>query len=127
FGFEAARSAYMRLAAFDAESANRVIAALTEEARAFARQGMAGGEPRIEQAAYMRYAGQGWEIPVETEPGRPLGGDDAADLRERFEQAYRRFFGRPIEGLDAEIVSWSVRASSPRPPAARVTPANPAR
>jgi N-methylhydantoinase A len=38
---------------------------------------------------------------------------------ESFEAAYRRFFGRPIDGLDAEIVSWSVKASSARAP---VTP-----
>ncbi|MCP6280616.1 hydantoinase/oxoprolinase family protein, partial [Klebsiella pneumoniae] len=31
-----------------------------------------------------------------------------------------RFFGRPIEGPDIEIVSWSVRASSPLPPVARI-------
>ena len=35
-------------------------------------------------------------------------------------EATRRFFGRAIEGLDIEIVSWSVKASSPLPPVERV-------
>jgi N-methylhydantoinase A len=125
FGFEAARSAYMRLAAFDAEAVNRLVDSLTAEAVAFARQGIGDVQPLLEQTAYMRYAGQGWEIPVEIDLQRQFGDDDGSLLKQRFEDAYRRFFGRPIEGLDAEIVSWSVRASSPRLPTAAIeqTPA----
>ena len=119
FGFEAARSAYMRLGEFDAEFVNRLLESLTTEAVDFARQGIGDIEPVLEQTAYMRYAGQGWEIPVDIDVRRRFGSDDRASLKESFEAAYRRFFGRPIEGLDAEIVSWSVKASSPRPP---VTP-----
>ena len=44
---------------------NRVVASLTEEAVAFARQGMGDAQPLLEVTAYMRYAGQGWEIPVD--------------------------------------------------------------
>jgi N-methylhydantoinase A len=67
----------------------------------------------------MRYAGQGWDIPV------PLADDnfDAASaemIAASFEKEYERFFGRAIEGLDIEIVSWSVKASSPLPPVDRV-------
>jgi N-methylhydantoinase A len=125
FGFEAARSAYMRLAAFDAAAVNRLVDGLTAEAVAFARQGIGDVQPLLEQTAYMRYAGQGWEIPVEIDLQRKFGEDDGSLLKQSFEDAYRRFFGRPIEGLDAEIVSWSVRASSPRLPTAAIeqTPA----
>jgi N-methylhydantoinase A len=125
FGFEAARSAYMRLAGFDAAAVNRLVDSLTAEAVAFARQGMGNAQPLLEQTAYMRYAGQGWEIPVEINLQRKFHDDDGLLLKDSFEAAYRRFFGRPIEGLDAEIVSWSVRASSPRLPTAAVgrTPA----
>ena len=115
FGFEAARSAYMRLTDFDAQAANELLDGLTAEAVAFARVGTEGIEPTLERTVYMRYAGQGWEIPVEIGSGRRFGLDDRGSLMEAFEAAYRRFFGRPIEGLDAEIVSWSVKASSPRP------------
>jgi N-methylhydantoinase A len=112
FGFEAARSAYMRLAAFDAEALNRLVESLTAEAVAFARQGIGDVQPLLEQTAYMRYAGQGWEIPVEVTVQRSFVADDGSLLKDTFEAAYQRYFGRPIAGLDAEIVSWSVRASS---------------
>jgi N-methylhydantoinase A len=115
----------MRLAAFDAAAVNRLVDGLTAEAVAFARQGIGDVQPLLEQTAYMRYAGQGWEIPVEIDLQRKFGEDDGSLLKQSFEDAYRRFFGRPIEGLDAEIVSWSVRASSPRLPTAAIeqTPA----
>ena len=115
FGFEAARSAYMRLSTFDAATLNSLVEALAAEAAAFARQGMGAAEPRFEHTAYMRYAGQGWEIPVEIEVTRAFVADDQRLLKDRFEVAYQRFFGRPIHGLDAELVSWSVRASAPLP------------
>ena len=42
--------------------------------------------------------------------------DGGAAFKNAFEQAYTTFFGRPIEGPDVEIVSWSVKASSPLAP-----------
>ena len=122
FGFEAARSAYMRLADFDAAALNALVGSLTAEAVAFARQGMRDVQPQLEQTAYMRYAGQGWEIPVEIGAAREFVDGDWQLLKERFETAYQRFFGRPIHGLDAELVSWSVRASAPMPTPAPVAP-----
>ena len=122
FGFEAARSAYMRLAAFDAVALNALVDALAAEAAVFARQGLGDVEPRFEHTAYMRYAGQGWEIPVEIDLARAFVDGDQRLLMERFERAYQRFFGRPINGLDAELVSWSVRASAPLPPPQPITP-----
>lgn len=118
FGFEAARSAYTRLADFDAAAVNRLIETLTDQAVSFARQGLGVAQPLLELTAYMRYVGQGWEIPVDIESHRRFDGNDGANLKDRFEAAYRRFFGRPIDGLDAEVVSWSVKASSPRAPVA---------
>ena len=66
----------------------------------------------MECTAYIRYVGQGWEIPVDVEI-RKYTDADAATLRRRFEEVYAVHFGRAIEGLDAEIISWSLRASSP--------------
>lgn len=115
FGFESVRSAYSRLNNFSGEAITTVIRELVEETTAFVRAGAAGGEPQIECTAYMRYAGQGWEVPVEFEV-RSYHDGDAETIRALFEDSYRRFFGRIIDGLDIEIVSWSLRASS------RVTP-----
>jgi len=125
FGYESVRSANFRLSNFDAAAATQLVAQLRDESLAFARQGIAAGvEPVVEAKVYMRYVGQGWEIPVMLPPGLLGGfdGDASSILRADFEAAYTRFFGRPIDGLDIEVISWAVKASSPLPPVARVAP-----
>jgi len=115
FGFESVRSAYLRLSKFDVARVNSVLKELSEEATSFVHAGAPGTVPTLECVAYMRYVGQGWEIPVPIEI-REYGGDGAAVFRKLFDDAYQRFFDRLIDGLDVEIVSWSLRASSPTPP-----------
>lgn len=119
FGFESARSGFMRLSAFDAGKVNQLLAAMEDEAGTFARQGLRNAEPVIERTAYMRYAGQGWEIPVSL-PVRAFTQADRDYLAAEFEKAYVRFFGRAIDRLDIEIVSWSVRAASAPQPVTRL-------
>ena len=115
FGYEAVRSSFVRLGQFDATQVNALIDEMKDEAMGFLRQGMPEGEPEVECTAFMRYVGQGWEIPVSITL-KAFTEQDAPELKQAFEQAYTTFFGRPIEGPDVEIVSWSVRASSPLPP-----------
>ncbi|TJV09364.1 MAG: hypothetical protein E5Y35_15150 [Mesorhizobium sp.] len=58
-------------------------------------------------------------MPVADEP---FGDDAVAELKALFEENYQRFFGRAIEGLDGleiEIVTWSVKATDVRPAVAR--------
>ena len=65
----------------------------------------------------MRYVGQGWEIPVSL-PDRSFTTTDVDLLRQSFQTNYARFFGRAIEGLDGleiEIVTFSVKAQDIRP------------
>ncbi len=121
FGYEAVRSAVFNLSRFDVEAANRLLAAMTEEATGFVEGGLDHGVPVVERTLFMRYAGQGWDIPVQITFDR-FKETSAAELVAIFEDAYGRFFGRAIEGLEIEIVSWSVRASSPLPPVERVAP-----
>lgn len=111
FGFESVRSAYSRLSHFDAEAINQTIKSLADEAVAFVRTGAPDAELDLECTAYMRYVGQGWEVPV-TIDVRDYEQSDAAHIKELFDSAYERFFGRIIDSLDIEIVSWSLRASS---------------
>lgn len=121
FGYEALASNLVRLSSFDADQVNAVIAGLRGIAEGFVRAGTEG-EIRREITAFMRYAGQGWEIPVPL-PDRPFATEDAAGLKEAFRDAYARFFGRAIDGLDGleiEIVTISVRAEDIRPAPARV-------
>ncbi|RWY83296.1 hydantoinase/oxoprolinase family protein [Rhizobium leguminosarum] len=119
FGYESVRSAVFNLSRFEYLEANRLLQAMKAEALGFVEGGLDTGAPVIERTLFMRYAGQGWDIPV------PLAGDNfdpasAETIAALFEREYERFFGRAIEGLDIEIVSWSVKASSPLPPIERV-------
>jgi N-methylhydantoinase A len=95
---------------------NALVQGLKATAEGFVRKGSAGAI-RCEITAYMRYVGQGWEIPV-TLPDRPFSAADADLLRRDFQQNYARFFGRAIDGLDGleiEIVTFSVKAQDSRP------------
>jgi N-methylhydantoinase A len=116
FGYEALLSKVTRLSTFDLTAVNAMLAGLTATAEGFVRAGSAG-VVRREITAFMRYVGQGWEIPVPL-PDRPFAEGDVAALRAAFRDAYARFFGRAIDGLDGleiEVVTWSVKAQDERP------------
>lgn len=116
FGYEALASKITRLSAFDPAAVNALLAGLKATAEGFVRAGTDGAIQR-EVVAYMRYVGQGWEIPLPL-PDRDFGPGDAEDLRSGFKAAYARFFGRAIDGLEdleIEIVTFSVKAQDIRP------------
>lgn len=119
FGYESVRSAVFNLSRFDIGEANALVASMKEEALSFVEGGLDAGAPVIEKTLFMRYAGQGWDIPVAL-PFEQFDAESAARIIALFEEEYARFFGRAIEGPQIEIVSWSVKASSPLPPVARV-------
>jgi N-methylhydantoinase A len=109
FSYEAVRSFYTSTVDFDVAGATELLGALTEEALCFVREGT-DAEVVIERQVSMRYSGQGWEIPVSLAPDLD---DLAAEvLATEFAKAYEGFFGRAIDDLDIESVSWSVRVSS---------------
>ncbi|BCG97063.1 hydantoinase/oxoprolinase family protein [Mesorhizobium sp. 131-2-1] len=120
FGYEALASKLTRLSRFKPTEVNALLADLKASAEGFVRTG-ASGRIVCEITAFMRYAGQGWEIPVPM-ADEPFGDDAAEKLKALFETNYQRFFGRAIEGLDGleiEIVTWSVKATDVRPAVAR--------
>ena len=110
FAYEAVRSFYTSTVDFDIDGANRVLTELTDEAMAFVREGT-DADVTVERQVAMRYKGQGWEIPVRL-------GDASFDhmaaelLGAEFMKAYEEFFGRAIDDLAIEAVSWSVRVAS---------------
>jgi len=126
FAYEALRSHHATVDAFDHSAVNQMLAELANEARSFVSGAIAstGVNPsdvplEVERWAYMRYAGQGWEIPVPVDEASfdLMGGELLAN---RFEKAYEEFFGRAISGLTIEAIGWSVRVTTPRPPVDRV-------
>ncbi|MEO1330964.1 MAG: hydantoinase/oxoprolinase family protein [Pseudomonadota bacterium] len=117
FGYEALISSVSPLKAFDATAVNAMLDGLKATAETFVRAGATGRIER-EVVAYMRYAGQGWEIPTPL-PDRAFEPGDAAMIEEAFRKAYAQFFGRPVEGPEIEFVTWSVYAHDIPPQPAR--------
>ncbi len=122
FAYEAVRTQVMRLSAFDAAMVNTILNDLREAATGFVKP-TTNATIDNQAIVYMRYQGQGWEIPVEI-PNQKFVTNDQQLFHDNFHSAYARFFGRAIEGLDGleiEIVTWSVKAISSQPPLEPIT------
>ena len=112
FSFEANRSVYMTLADFDADQIKALLTELNSEATAFVRNCDANADILTEYKVYMRYTGQGWEIPIDLTEAQALN-PDAKTFEARFEEEYEKLFSRTVEGLNIEITVWSVNATTP--------------
>ena len=115
FGYEVIRSAFMRVDNISATDINTIFDEISAETVAFLEQGVNVDDTVWERRAFMRYVGQGWEIPVVL-PARPYVESDRQLIKQLFDEAYIRFFGRTVESQPVEIVSFTVKASSPLPP-----------
>ncbi len=109
FSFEANRSVYMKLSGFDAGAVKALLSELRDEAEAFVRTCDADAAIVPEFKAYMRYTGQGWEIPVILSENDAAAPDGETYLR-RFEAEYAALFGRTVARMDVEITVWAVHA-----------------
>jgi N-methylhydantoinase A len=119
FSFEANRSIYMKLSDFDAGRIKTLLTDLQTEATAFVRSCDEISPILSEFKVYMRYTGQGWEIPIELTQAQAMN-PDAATFEARFVEDYTRLFDRPVAGMDIEITVWSVNATTPPEAVARV-------
>ena len=115
FSFEANRSVYMTLSDFDPVRITDLLGDLQSEATGFVRTCDADSPINCEFKVYMRYTGQGWEIPVTLTEAQATA-PDAATFLSLFEADYIRLFGRTVAGLDVEITVWSVNATTPPSP-----------
>jgi N-methylhydantoinase A len=116
-GYEVVRSLYQRLSAFDAEAVNELLSSMSDEAGAVVDQGRLGQPITEERIAFMRYVGQGHEIPVPL-PVRKLSASDAAAIHSAYEREYAKFFDRPVPGSDVEVMSYAVVLTTAAPPIA---------
>ncbi len=123
FSFEANRSVYMKLSDFDPSRIRSLLADLKTEATGFVRTCDAVSPILSEFKVYMRYTGQGWEIPIELTEGQALN-PDVATFEARFIEDYTKLFGRPVDGMDIEITVWSVNATTPPEQVAKIADAS---
>lgn len=74
---------------------------------------MAPADVAVAIAADVRYRGQGEGVTVAL--GAGLERRPEAQVREAFEAAYVRLYGRRPPGVEPEVLTWRVRVSGPRP------------
>lgn len=118
FSFEANRSVYMKLSDFDVDRISKLLRELKDEATGFVRTCDEVSPILAEFKVYMRYSGQGWEIPISLTEEQAMA-PDAATFLARFEEDYAKLFGRTVAGMDVEITVWSVNATTPPEEVAR--------
>lgn len=119
FSFEANRTVFMRMSEFDADQVARLFSDLATEATGFVRSCDGTGQIDCDFKVYMRYAGQGWEIPVPLTPAM-VAAPDAAQILTVFQDEYAALFGRVVTGAAVEITVWSANAYIPGVASARV-------
>ncbi|MBS0638376.1 MAG: hydantoinase/oxoprolinase family protein [Proteobacteria bacterium] len=107
--YEVVRTFLVRIQALDPDLVGTLFRDMHAEAEAVVRLGVPAGRLAATRTAYMRYRGQGHEIAV------PLDDSDVdpASLRQAFEAAYQRLFGRIIPKLEIEAVTWTLAVAEP--------------
>lgn len=119
FSFEATRSVFVEFKAFEPSIIASTLAELREEATTFVRSCDANAPIEAEYKVYMRYRGQGWEIPINL-TAEQAAKPDRATFQALFERDYTQLFGRTVAGLEIEATVWAVNATTPTPKAERV-------
>ena len=112
YSFEASRSIFMRLAAFDDELAKKIFFDMEKEASNFVRSCDGSSQLDSNYKVYMRYSGQGWEIPISFS-GKEIKNPSREVFQKRFEDEYKNLFGRAVLGMQIEIVVWAVNTFTP--------------
>lgn len=113
--FEVVRSRHQLISALDTELVNGLYTDMTEEAIDVVLQAYPDRDQLTEhRQAYMRYVGQGHEIAVDL-PVAALTAEDASTLKTAFEHAYRKLYGHAIDGVDIEVLSWTLTVAAPAP------------
>ncbi|MED5226164.1 MAG: hydantoinase/oxoprolinase family protein [Pseudomonadota bacterium] len=111
--YEVARSFYMDLRSFEPDTINNLFETMRSEAEDVVKRGTDTEQLTEKRTAFMRYRGQGHEIPVPI-TDLFLTSANKEVLVDTFEAEYERLFGRIIPNLTAEVMTWSLTLSTNR-------------
>jgi N-methylhydantoinase A len=100
---------------FDAAPINALRAEMRAEAEAVIRPAAPAATLAETWTSEMRYCGQGHELSIAIQ-AESIGVHDWRALAALFAAQYAAQFGRTIPQLDVEILSWSLRLSTPQSP-----------
>lgn len=103
------------LSEMDWDRVNKMIKTMRNEGLQFLeRTGIKYSEAKTEILADMRYSGQGHEITVSI-PAEELSEKSIPELQKRFAREYGIRYGRTIDDMEIETVTWRVIVSGPSP------------
>jgi N-methylhydantoinase A len=114
--YEVVRSRQQVVAHLDHQLVNGLYTEMRSEALAIVQEATssAGLNDDLVEArqAYMRYVGQGHELAIDL-PAGPYTESDREGFTEAFERTYAKLYGHRIEGVDIEVLSWTLTVSEP--------------
>jgi N-methylhydantoinase A len=114
--YEVVRSRQQVVAHLDHQLVNGLYTEMRSEALAIVQEASssAGLNDDLVEArqAYMRYVGQGHELAIDL-PAGPYTESDREGFTEAFERTYAKLYGHRIEGVDIEVLSWTLTVSEP--------------
>ncbi len=106
--YEVVRSRQQFLSQLDTGLVNALFDEMYEEANEVVQAGIASTSGVSEaRQAYMRYVGQGHELAVSL-PAGPYTDSHSAAFKMAFEESYRALYGQVINGVEIEILSWTL-------------------
>lgn len=109
--YQAVRSFHQRLADIDHEAVQRLLDELTASVDTVVRRAAPDAPLHHKRVVFMRYSGQGHEIPVDL-PDGPFDAAASARLGAAFAERYAQLYGRSLPHVAPETVSWSVAAQA---------------
>lgn len=112
--YQGVRSFYQRLDSVDFDAVSELLDSLSQQVRQVVRQADTLAPIVIQRSAYLRYAGQGHEVPIALDDGELTPASISA-LHQRFTLAYRQLYGRSLDHVAVEAISWTVTASTAAP------------
>ncbi len=112
--YQAVRSFYQRLDKIDLDAVSDLLSELSQQVRQVVEQADTSAPVSIQRSVYLRYSGQGHEVPIPLDDGE-LSAESVQALHQRFTLAYRQLYGRSLDHVVVEAISWTVTASTPAP------------
>jgi len=113
--FDLSRSHRVRLEEADFNAIEKLFQELENEGRNILQQADESQEVRFERTLQMRFVGQGAETDLSIE-SKPFDQWRRQDIRDRFDEVYRKLYGRTYPDTPVECVTFKVRASLPERP-----------
>ena len=111
--FDLAASYKCELTKLDFTRVNQLFLEMEEQGQALLDAAGVRDERRIVRQVDMRYLNQRYEVQFDLPHQRDLSPVDLEVLESAFHRAYKKRYGRVIDGVSAEAVTWRVAVSGP--------------